>query len=109
MMSTDSIQAPKPSLTRKVIAAQSYRDSVPTGDSEEDLLERYSPLVVRTVQRYCPALPAGTDIDDWINLGLFALVQASRTYDPLRGASFPHFHASGSRMPSSTSSGGSVR
>lgn len=91
MMSTDSIHAPKPSLTRKVIAAQSYRDSVPTGDSEEDLLERYSPLVVRTVQRYCPALPAGTDIDDWINLGLFALVQASRTYDPLRGASFPHF------------------
>lgn len=91
MTMSDPIATAEASLTRKVRAAQCYRDAVPAADSEEDLLARYTPLVVRTVQRYCPALPHGTDIDDWINLGLFALVQAWRTYDPMRGASFPHF------------------
>ena len=93
MTATEFTEAPTvlSSLTHKVRALHSYRDSVGPADGEEDLLRRYAPLVVRTVQRYCPALPAGTDLDDWINLGLFALVQAGRTYDPLKGASFPHF------------------
>jgi RNA polymerase sigma factor FliA len=91
-MSTAPVIDPKDAtLTRRVRAIHSYRDSVEAADSEDDLLKRYAPLVVRTVHRYCPALPAGTDLDDWINLGLFALVQAWRTYDPTRGASFPHF------------------
>ena len=93
MPATEFSEAPTvlSSLTHKVRALHSYRDTIGPADGEEDLLRRYAPLVVRTVQRYCPALPAGTDLDDWINLGLFALVQAGRTYDPLKGASFPHF------------------
>ena len=91
MTTSPSMPHSEPSLTHRVRAAQSYRDSVEAADTEDDLLQRYTPLVIRTVQRYCPALPPGTDLDDWINIGLFALVQAWRTYDPLRGASFPHF------------------
>jgi DNA-directed RNA polymerase specialized sigma subunit len=85
MPATDFTESPAlaNSLTHKVRALHSYRDTIGPADEEEDLLRRYTPLVVRTVQRYCPALPPGTDLDDWINLGLFALVQAGRTYDPV--------------------------
>ncbi len=91
MTTTSSIAPSEAPLTHRVRAVNCYRDSVEAADTEDDLLQRYTPLVIRTVQRYCPALPAGTDLDDWINIGLFALVQAWRTYDQLRGASFPHF------------------
>lgn len=91
MSDRNPIQEQDSSLTRKVKALHSYRDAIGPADSEDDLIRRYAPLVIRTVQRYCPALPPGTDLDDWVNMGLFALVQAWRTYDPLRGASFPHF------------------
>lgn len=84
--------APLPrGLSREVEATQRYRQLALDAEAEEELIRRYLPLVVRTIQRLCPVLPESTSLDDWISLGSMALVQAARTYDPGRQASFEHF------------------
>jgi len=71
--------------------SQRYRLLALDSDGERDLIQRYLPLVVRTIQRLCPVLPEATSMDEWINLASMALIQAARTYDPTKQVSFEHF------------------
>lgn len=82
---------PPPTLTRSRIAERAYRENMTVGGTEEELLERYAPLVFKTIQRYCPVFPPDTDLGDWVNIGLLALLQSSRTFESKRGVSFVHF------------------
>lgn len=86
--------ASEPSLvpvSRDADPSQRYRLLALDADGERDLIQRYLPLVVRTIQRLCPVLPEATSMDEWINLASMALIQAARTYDPTKQVSFEHF------------------
>jgi RNA polymerase sigma factor for flagellar operon FliA len=84
-------EATAASATREAESSQRYRLLALDADGERDLIERYLPLMVRTIQRLCPILPESTTMDEWINLASMALIQAARTYDPTKQVSFEHF------------------
>ena len=56
--------------------------------SADDLVEQYAPLVKRVALHLLARLPDGTELDDLIQVGLIALLEAARNYTPSKGASF---------------------
>jgi len=56
--------------------------------SADDLVEQYAPLVKRVALHLLGRLPDGTELDDLIQVGLIALLEAARNYTPSKGASF---------------------
>ncbi len=58
------------------------------GNSPEQLIERYSPLVKRIAHHLLARLPSSVQVDDLIQAGLIGLLEASRNYDGSKGASF---------------------
>jgi len=56
--------------------------------SEEDLVHKYAPLVLKMVHRIAPITRSVVDFDDLKSVGYFALVQAARTFDPEMGVAF---------------------
>ena len=56
--------------------------------SADDLVEQYAPLVKKVALHLLARLPSGTELDDLIQVGLIALLEAARNYSPAKGASF---------------------
>ena len=56
--------------------------------SADDLVEQYAPLVKKVALHLLARLPDGTELDDLIQVGLIALLEAARNYSPAKGASF---------------------
>jgi RNA polymerase sigma factor for flagellar operon FliA len=56
--------------------------------SPEALVERYAPLVKRIANYLVGRLPEGVELEDLIQTGLIALLDAARQFSPLKGASF---------------------
>ena len=59
--------------------------------SPETLVKNHAPLVKRIAAHMRGRLPAGTEMDDLIQVGLIALLDAARLYSPTKGASFETF------------------
>lgn len=59
-----------------------------SGNSPEELVERHAPLVKRIAAHLLGRLPDGIELDDLVQVGLIALLEASRQYTPTKGASF---------------------
>lgn len=74
---------------RLAMYGQSAKDR--RGDSSAQLLERYSPLVKRIAHHLIARLPANVQVDDLIQAGLIGLLEASRSFDATKGASFETF------------------
>jgi len=53
-----------------------------------ELVERYAPLVKRIANHLLGRLPDGVDLEDLVQTGLIALLDAARQYSPSKGASF---------------------
>lgn len=60
----------------------------PASASPEALLQEYAPLVKRIANHLRARLPQGVELDDLVQAGLIALLDAARQYCPSRGASF---------------------
>lgn len=54
----------------------------------EELVERYAPLVKRIASHLIGRLPDGVELEDMVQTGLIALLDAARQYSAARGASF---------------------
>lgn len=54
----------------------------------EELVERYAPLVKKIGNYLLGRLPEGVELQDLVQTGLIALLDAARQYTPSRGASF---------------------
>lgn len=54
----------------------------------EELVERYAPLVKRIASHLLGRLPDGVELEDMVQTGLIALLDAARQYSAARGASF---------------------
>jgi RNA polymerase sigma factor for flagellar operon FliA len=53
-----------------------------------ELVERYAPLVKRIANHLLGRLPDGVELEDLVQTGLIALLDAARQYSPAKGASF---------------------
>jgi RNA polymerase sigma factor for flagellar operon FliA len=58
------------------------------GPGPDALVQEYAPLVKRIANHLRARLPDGIEIDDLVQVGLIALLDAARQYSPARGASF---------------------
>lgn len=58
------------------------------GYSQNELVERYAPLVKRIAHHLLARMPSSVQVDDLIQAGLVGLLEASRNYDTSKGASF---------------------
>lgn len=56
--------------------------------SQEEIVERYGPLVKRIAHHILARMPASVQLDDLIQAGLIGLLEASHNYDSGKGASF---------------------
>ncbi len=56
--------------------------------SADDLVAQYAPLVKRVALHLLGRLPDSVELDDLIQVGLIALLEAARNYTPSKGASF---------------------
>jgi RNA polymerase sigma factor for flagellar operon FliA len=54
----------------------------------EELVERYAPLVKKIGNHLLGRLPDGVELEDLVQTGLIALLDAARQYSPSKGASF---------------------
>jgi RNA polymerase sigma factor for flagellar operon FliA len=54
----------------------------------EELVERYAPLVKKIGNHLLARLPEGVELEDLVQTGLIALLDAARQYSPAKGASF---------------------
>jgi RNA polymerase sigma factor for flagellar operon FliA len=54
----------------------------------EELVERYAPLVKRIGNHLLGRLPDGVELEDLVQTGLIALLDAARQYSAAKGASF---------------------
>lgn len=54
----------------------------------EELVERYAPLVKRIGNHLLGRLPDGVELEDLVQTGLIALLEAARQYSTAKGASF---------------------
>ncbi len=61
------------------------------GLTPEALVEEHAPLVKRIAAHLLGRLPDGIELDDLIQVGLMALLEAARQYTPTKGASFPTY------------------
>jgi len=59
-------------------------------DRNAVILKHY-PWVRRIAARLASRVPAGTDVDDVVSIGLVALIEAVDRFDPTRGVSFEGF------------------
>lgn len=59
-----------------------------TFKSSHELLEQYTPLVRRIAQHLLLRLPSSVVLDDLIQAGMLGLLEASKRFDPSKGASF---------------------
>lgn len=59
--------------------------------SNNELLEQYGPLVRRIAQHLLLRLPSSVVLDDLVQAGMIGLLEASRKFDPGKGASFETF------------------
>lgn len=57
-------------------------------DPPDQLVERHAPLVKRIALHVRSRLPDGIELDDLVQVGLIALLEAARAYAPDKGASF---------------------
>jgi RNA polymerase sigma factor for flagellar operon FliA len=57
-------------------------------DTENELVQKYLPLVSAVVNRLAMTLPEHVDHDDLYSVGLIGLLQALRNYNPACGTSF---------------------
>lgn len=70
---------------------QKNRGEGQRGDSATQLVERHAPLVNRIARHLIARLPSNVQVDDLIQAGLIALLEAARGYDAGKGASFETF------------------
>lgn len=56
--------------------------------SQDEIVERYAPLVKRIAHHILARMPASVQVDDLIQAGLVGLLEAARNYDTSKGASF---------------------
>ncbi|MGK0440705.1 MAG: RNA polymerase sigma factor for flagellar operon FliA [Pseudohongiellaceae bacterium] len=56
--------------------------------SQDEVVERYAPLVKRIAHHILARMPASVQVDDLIQAGLIGLLEAARNYDTSKGASF---------------------
>lgn len=54
----------------------------------EELVERYAPLVKKIANHLLGRLPDGVELEDLVQTGLIALLDAARQYSAAKGASF---------------------
>ncbi len=59
-----------------------------THDTQDHTMLRYASLVNQVASYLINRLPPSVDIDDLIQAGMIGLLEASKNYDPSRGASF---------------------
>jgi RNA polymerase sigma factor for flagellar operon FliA len=64
------------------------RYATAAGQSPDALVQEHAPLVKRIANHLRGRLPEGVDLDDLIQVGLIALLDAARQYSPTKGASF---------------------
>jgi len=64
------------------------RYATAAGHSPDALVQEHAPLVKRIANHLRGRLPHGIDLDDLIQVGLIALLDAARQYSPAKGASF---------------------
>jgi RNA polymerase sigma factor for flagellar operon FliA len=64
------------------------RYATAAGHSPDALVQEHAPLVKRIANHLRGRLPHGVDMDDLIQVGLIALLDAARQYSPAKGASF---------------------
>jgi len=57
-------------------------------ESPDSLIEQHAPLVKRIAAHMLGRLPRGIELDDLVQVGLIALLDAARQYSPDKGASF---------------------
>lgn len=57
-------------------------------ESPDALIEQHAPLVKRIAAHMLGRLPRGVELDDLVQVGLIALLDAARQYSPDKGASF---------------------
>ena len=55
---------------------------------QEQLINRYAPLVKRIAYHLLARLPASVQVEDLMQAGMIGLLEASRKYDAGKGASF---------------------
>lgn len=60
-------------------------------DSQEQLLERFAPLVKRIAYHLLGRLPASVQVEDLIQAGMIGLLEAARKFEQGKGASFETF------------------
>lgn len=56
--------------------------------SDEQILAEYKPLVKKIALKIISKLPPNIQLDDLLQVGMMALLEAAKNYDPTRGASF---------------------
>ena len=72
-------------------AIATYATGAPAVSDEAALLEKYQSLVDRTARRLVWRTGMQSAYDDFWSAGALALLEASRRYDPAKGASFVTF------------------
>ena len=94
-MSTSTCELPKTNVLATVPPPSSqelwqrYHQQADTDTSaENDLVERYLPLVASILGRLSMTLPEHVSHDDLYSAGLLGLLQALRNFDPTCGSSF---------------------
>src|SRR5690606_40428917 len=60
-------------------------------DQMQRLVERHAPLVKRIAYHLLAPLPASVLVDDLIQSGMIALIEAAKNFDGSKGASFETF------------------
>ena len=68
--------------------AKLYHATGVKGYSEDELVVKYAPLVLKMVHRIAPIVHAVVDFDDLKSVGYIALVQAARSFDSELGVAF---------------------
>jgi RNA polymerase sigma factor for flagellar operon FliA len=59
-----------------------------SGPGPDALVQEHAPLVKRIANHLRARLPDGIEVDDLVQVGLMALLDAARQYSPAKGASF---------------------
>src|SRR5687767_12288440 len=80
--------APRKAQTPKVNGEWPVRRIKPGSNTEEQLVEKYIPLVRTVVGRLAMTLPPHVDGEDLYSAGLGGLLSAVRQYNPRAGTAF---------------------
>lgn len=73
-------------------------------NSQEQLIQRYAPLVKRIAYHLLGRLPASVQVEDLMQAGMIGLLEAAKKYDAGKGASFETYAGIRIRGPCSTRS-----